>query len=257
MSFRPRALARLVSVMLIAAALTPLLVPAVARAQTRQPAPLAGGDIAWAFANENPLSDSRLSGALGTAMTSSVEAGAPAGMRIVRVEAEGPDLVPATIYPGADVPLLLAASGFGSTPPFVVAGACRVWSASPAAAGVAPVLEGALIKALAGLEVNVDRCITTTNAAEAHLLVWEHGTDTAPALPQRDTPTFLAPNLAAPQPGAQPGQQPSPGGMGGGFPRPAVTGTGGPEAPRDAAPVLLLAFGAMMVLGGRRITRRA
>jgi len=225
-----------------------------------QPGPLADGDIAWAFANENPLFDSRLSGALGTAMAPFVQDGAPAGTRIVRVEAQGPDLRVAPIYPATDVQKLLDASGFGNRPPFVVVGPCRTWSASPAAAAALPLLDAALRKTLGNLGVTIEPCTPTTNPAEAHLLAWRHGADAAPALAQRTRPTFLGPNLppAGPPPASAPGVPSQP--TAPGTPRPAVTGAGGVEAARDPHPavlVLLLVFGAMMVAGGRRITRRA
>lgn len=217
------------------------------------------GNVVWAFAPENPLFDSRVAGALGTAMEPFIRDSVPAGSSIVRVEPHGPDLRPATIYPVADVPLLLRAAGYGNTPPFTVVGPCRAWSASPQASDVVTRLDVALQKALAGLGITVESCMRTTNPAEAHILAWRQG-DAPPALVQRDRATFLgAPAQSAPPAGGPPLSN-VPVFPPGSSPRPATTGTAGLEASRatqHAVPVLLVAFGAMMVVGGRRFTRRA
>ncbi len=273
----PRAVTALRSAMLLVLLAIALVVPGVAVAQTptpgtpgslptarptdappqtRTPAPPANGDIVWAFGSEVPLVDGRVAGALGTAMEPFIQDGVAAGTRVVRVEPQGAAVVQvAPVYPAGDVSLLLRAAGYGNTPPFVGVGACRVWSASTQSAALVPRLDAALRKALGALNVAIEPCVTTTNPAEAHVLAWRHGIDPAPAFAFRQQATFLDAPAQLGAPAVPPTQ---PGGMGGGFPRPATTGTAGPETAgmSSAARVILVIFGVMMVVGGRRITRR-
>ncbi|MEX2445713.1 MAG: hypothetical protein WD734_00100 [Dehalococcoidia bacterium] len=184
----------------ILAALLALASVTAAYAQATEPDPLEDGDIAWAFAQEDPFFDARVAGALGTAMEPLVQ-DAAAGARIARVEFWDPgELRVAPIYPAEDVQLLLDASGFGNQPPFTEVGQCLMWSASADAAEAAPALAGALEQALDSFGVATEACAATEDAAEAHVLVWVEGEDDAPAFEQRNEPTFLAGTGAPPAP---------------------------------------------------------
>ncbi len=255
------ALARIAALMLALFAVAALSVrPALAQAPPPpgdgRP-PVVAGDVVWAFAQENPLFDSRIAGALGTTMAPRIEAASPAGARIVRVEEEPPGTFPSgTIYPAGDVPLLLAAAGYGDTPPFIEVGRCKVWASTADDATAtsirpseaAPIVTTALHDALAALGVTTQPCAITTDPAQAHVLVWvAYGS--APAFAQRGQPTFLGSAAPPPPPSA-------PGGTGGG-PRPAITGTGGLAREVDARPHVLaaLALGALC-MGARMLTRR-
>jgi len=225
------------------------------------PDPLQPGDIAWAFANEDPLFDQRVAGAIGTAMQPHIEANTPvaltdAGARIVRVEANGPALEPATTYPASDVTPLLQAAGFGATPPFVELAACRIWTASADVDPYGPILVQAAQAAFAQLDVEVQPCVATTNPAEAHILVWLHGQDTAPTLDMSTTPTWIS-GVAPPPPptggaGSGTGGSPTDG------PPPASTGNYGSSTETPRGLTLLATLGAAILLlpTARRLTRR-
>ncbi len=246
----------------VAAALLALAAVTVARAQATTPAPPQPGDIAWAFAPENPLFDDRVAAALGTLMEPSIRAATPSGARIVRLEPNGPDVVPAAVYPDTEVPKLLAAAGFGDRPPFVEVGQCHVWVA-PVPAGVtpavtpavaAPIVVAALHDALASLGVPTTACAETSDPAHAQLLVWVAG-GPVPTLTQRNTATFLAP--ASPPPAAPAPASPPPGTG----PAPASSGNAGLTASADnrgagIAAIGLVVLAGALVAGGRRLTRR-
>jgi hypothetical protein len=250
------------------AALLALAAITAAGAQQSDPTPLQPGDVAWAFALEDPLFDERIAGALGTRMEPEIQAATPSGARIARVRAVGPDFEVAHVYPANDVQPLLDAAGYGNTPPFVEVGQCRVWAAPPPVdvpsaitpAEAAPILAAALEGALASLGVETTACTETDDPAEAHLLVWVAG-GPAPTLMQRNEATFLSGTEAPAVPGVVPGGGQG-GGMGGSIPaagpQPASTGNAGlardVASPGAFAAVGLLA--ALALLAGARLRTR-
>jgi len=242
----------------------------VAQAQTAPPPPGDGrppvtqGDIIWAFAQEAPLFDERVATALGALMWPQIEATAPDGARIVRVEQQEPGIFPSGfVAPAADVPLLLAAAGFGQTPPFVEIGQCKVWVGAPqdeiesaiTPAEAAPLITAALQEALASLGVESQLCTSTSNLSEAHVLVWVAYGD-APELATRSQPTFLAGTGAPPVPPNLPPGQSVPSGA----PQPGVTGNAGITGSTDGwAPVAMAVLGVtsvLLVLGARLLVTR-
>ncbi len=253
MSLRPT-LAAIVATLLLVAATT------MVHAQAPVTPPLEDGDVAWTFAYEDPLFDTCVTGALGTLMAPIIESAAPAGMRIVRVETNGPDFQSATIYPTPDVPKLLEAAGFNSVTPFVQVGTCLYWTpdATDAVAWTSPespavVVVEALRDALGSLGLPGVTCDRTDDPAAAHVLFWLQG-ETPPTLPQRAAPTFLAGTGALPGPTTPPGPNAVPAGPG-----PAETGMGGPGAETDSsrkALVVLGLVGAVFVAGAGRLATR-
>lgn len=243
---------------------------AVTQAQTAPPPPgdgrppVTAGDIIWAFAQEDPLFDERVATALGTLMWPKIEATAPDGARIVRVEQQEPGIFPSGfVAPAADVPLLLAAAGFGQTPPFVELGRCKVWVGAPqdgiesaiTPAEAAPLLTAALQESLASLGVQSQLCASTLDPADAHLLVWVAYGD-APELVVRSQPTFLTGTGAPPVSSTPPPGQSVPSGA----PQPGVTGNAGfADSTNGWAPVAIAVLSVIcvaLVLGARLVTRR-
>jgi hypothetical protein len=180
--------------------------------------------------------------------------------RIVQVSQRGPDFAPTGVAPANQVPLLLAAAGFGQTPPFIEVGQCRVWAAPPpvgtgpatlpAAFEARPRLIAALGGALTSLGVQARACVATDRVEDAHILVWQQG-QPAPALAQRNQPTFLSYEGFVPIPTA-PSSPPS------GAPRPAATGSAGPtgETSDRGGAVVAVVIVAAMITTGRLATRR-
>lgn len=257
MPVRPRLAATAATALFVVAAFV-----TAAQAQVPSAPPLEDGDVVWTFGNEDPFFDTRVAGALGTLMAPAIDADAPDGMRIVRVEANGPDFVSGTIYPTNDVPSLLAAAGFDPAAPFTQVGECLYWTSDiesgiPWSTPGSPATDviRALQDALASFGLARMGCAATPDPAAAHLLFWVHG-EAPPALPQRDVPTFLAGTGVPAGPTAPPtGWDSVPG-----QPGPATTGNAGlqpAEHPYRATFIALgiAAAGALMI-GGRLVTRR-
>jgi hypothetical protein len=208
----------------------------LAHAQEPEQPPLEDGQVVWAFAQESPLFDERVAGALGTLMAPLLESEPALGTPIVRVQFFGPDFEAAHIYPANDVPPLLDAAGFGNAPPFVEVGQCRYWASSQSPAGAAPAIAGALHEALASLGVETQACVVTQNPDEAQLLIWIHG-EAAPTPTQRDGSSFLAGNSPPPPDGSATNQGPDTD-----APGPPQTGSGGLlETGTSDVPVVLMA----------------
>jgi hypothetical protein len=205
------------------------------------PAPLQPGDIVWAFAEEPPFHDQRVSVALAILMKQQIDlATRGTSARVVPANA---DLRRIT---GADqVPLLLRAAGFGQTPPFIPIAPCRVWVAPPPAEAhlsmqldqAATIVADALNQALDGLGVRTEACAPTARIEEGHLFIWMWVSDAShPLYPKRQQPTFLSWRDFPPRPSA---------------PR-----TGGAGSAASAALPLLLQFaGLALALGAARTLR--
>ena len=147
---------------------------------------------------------------------------------------------------------LRARPGSLNVPPSLnVVGACKIWIA-PAPAGITPNaplnksaegLGNAFVQAMRDLlGVTLDRCTTTTNAAEAQLMVWTQG-GPVPANPMRQTSTLVAANIAPPPPGAV-------------QPAPAKTGNAGLDLGGAGSGVFLAVLTAAGVLAARALGRR-
>lgn len=230
---------------------TPPTPPTPAPAPPGLPDPQTG-DVVWAFAQEFPFSDGRVALALVWTMAPAVgSTPLPAAASLRRG------------IPPADVTLLMEAAGLRARPGSLnvppslnVVGACKIWIA-PAPAGITPNaplnksaegLGNAFVQAMRDLlGVTLDRCTTTTEIAQAQLLVWTQG-GPVPANPMRQTPTLLAPVNALLPPGQR----------GGGLPAPANTGNGGLDAADAGFGLLLtgLMVTASAMIGARALGRR-
>jgi hypothetical protein len=235
------------------------------------PSPVPPGQIVWSFGYENPLFDERVASALGALMEPHIVSVTPPATRIVRVRQEGPGVfVAGSIQPASDVPKLLAAAGYGSSPPFVVTGPCKVWASPPTAsaqsdlprtAGV-PIVSRALQTALASLGVAMSSCEVTASPAEAHLLIWVSGT-AAPDVLLRGgrAGTLLAPpnQSARPAPSQGGNVVPFPDDPRTPVPKSPATGNAGLQAPPSAvapASAGLLALALFLAVGARCIQRQ-
>lgn len=237
---------------LFGAILLVLLLGLVSPVSAQEPEAFADGDVLWAFAQEEPFFDERIAMAFATLVDAELAAGA-GDARIVAVRQQPPDeIVPLSLAPASDVPLLFAAAGYPDAS-FVEVERCAVW-AEPGAEATAEQIAGALGAALAGLGVEVQPCEQTSSPEGAHLLVWTHGGE-VPVIPSRDQPTFLAGQPSASPPPAEDGQA---GGTGGSAEvAPPDTGNAGLEGETAAGGWLLAGSLATLavVLGARRATR--
>lgn len=214
------------------------------------------GDVVWAFAQEFPFFDDRAALALSSVMAPVI--GSTQGVPVLPADAN----LRRAVVGEKDVVLLIEAAGLrgrpGSAPPppLKVIGSCRIWIA-PAPAGItadAPLAKSAdgigtaFVQAMRELlGVTLAPCTTTTNVAEAQILVWTQG-GPVPANPMRQASTLIAANFAPP---------PQAGGVGGG-PLPAKTGNAGIEAGGLASGVILVLLVpvASAVLAARARVRR-
>lgn len=223
---------------------------------------LRDGDVVWTFANEEPFYDSRVAGALAALMTDGIEAKTPAGVRIVRVESDGPGYVAATQYAASEVEPLLAAAGFDPALPFELIGTCRYWTPEtrPDETGIpwgtpdspASIVISAFNDALRELGVQPAACEGVDDPGDAHIVFWQWGED-APVPPMRPSGTLLAGTAAALGPTT--GGTGDRGGTGGGDVAPAGTGNAGlTDDGKLTIAMAATAATVLLVLAARRST---
>ena len=202
--------------------------------------------VAWAFAQEEPFFDERVAMAFASLVDAELAAAGASDATAVRPEPDG-GVVPLSVIPVGETPLLFAAAGYGEAG-FDVIGPCRYWAgggAEDASARVAAAFDAVL----ADLDVAADPCTVTADPAEAHLLVWAG--EAAPAIPSRAAPTFLTgSSVQSPPP------PPQSGGTSGtdSAPQPPATGMG--RAAADEASMALLSWGVVVLTAGLALAAR-
>lgn len=222
-----------------------------APAPLRDPAP---GDIVWTLAQEFPFLDERAAIALSSYVNPLVNT--DPGVGILPYEPRHRSLMPSN-----QLTLLMEAAGLrprtSTTPSALrVIGPCNFWvgeapvgfASRVSLAKVADTIASSFVLGVRDLlNVPLERCIPTANAADAHVLVWVQGTRPPPN-PERAAPTLLTTVQGTALTGAP-------------VPAPAKTGTGAAGDPSlvdlaqaGALAALLLTLGS--VVGARALARR-